>query len=436
MWQTLRNAWSIPELRKKISITLGLFLLFRLGTHVAVPGIERAVLYMMQSQGGFIGLMDLFSGGGLLNISLFALGVLPYINSSIIMQLLQVVIPSLEKLIKEGGLEGQRKVATITKWVTLGLATIQSFSFAFFLYPAILNGSNIKVPLLANPESLVLKLFVSFVLLVGSFLLIWLGEVMTEHGIGNGVSLIIFAGVISRILPGILSSIENIRGGSMSWIGFVIGLGIFVAFVGAIIFAYESERRIPVQYAKRIVGRKMYGGQSTYIPVRLIQAGVLPIIFASSLMMFPQIIGRFLPEDNWWNVIFTAPLNDTAGWLYNLIFFLLIVFFTYFYTSITYNPPELADNLQKQGGFIPGVRPGAETAKYFQAVLNKVTLPASFFLGALAIVPNILLRNNPQLNNLFIGGTGILIVIGVALETVSQIESYMTMRSYEGFLRK
>lgn len=439
MWQTIRNAWSIPELRKKILVTLGLFLLFRLGTHVAVPGIERAVLYMMQSQGGFIGLMDLFSGGGLLNISLFALGVLPYINSSIIMQLLQVVIPSLEKLIKEGGLEGQRKVATITKWVTLGLAAIQSFSFAFFLYPSILQSMNIKLNLLANPDSLVLKLFVTFVLLAGSFLLIWLGEIMTEHGIGNGVSLIIFAGVISRILPGIAGAIENIRGSNntpLGWISLVIGLGIFAAFVGAIIFAYESERRIPVQYAKRIVGRKMYGGQSTYIPVRLIQAGVLPIIFASSLMMFPQIIGRFLPSDNWWNVIFTTPLQDTSGWLYNVIFFVLIVFFTYFYTSITYNPPELADNLQKQGGFIPGVRPGAETAKYFQAVLNKVTLPASFFLGALAIVPNILLKGNPQLNNLFIGGTGILIVIGVALETVSQIESYMTMRSYEGFLRK
>ncbi len=436
MWKTIRNAWNIPELRRKILVTLGLFILFRLGTHIAVPGVERAVLYMMQTQGGLLGLMDLFSGGGLLNISVFALGVLPYINASIILTLLNVVIPSLEKLAKEGGLEGQRKIAQITKWLTLALAAIQSFSFAFFLYPSILNQMNIKINLLANPDSNLLMLFISFILLAGSFLLVWLGEVMTEKGIGNGVSLIIFAGVISRILPGIVESITNIQGGSATWFGLIFGLAIFVVFVGAVIFAYEAERRIPVQYAKRIVGRRMYGGQATYIPVRLIQAGVLPIIFASSVMMFPSIIGRFFPPDNWWNVIFVQPFSTYSSWQYNVVFFLLIVFFTYFYTSITYNPPELASNLQKQGGFIPGVRPGDATAKYFQGVLSKVTLPASVFLGALAILPNLVLRGNVQLQNLFIGGTGILIVIGVALETVAQIESYMTMRSYEGFLRK
>jgi len=436
MLKILRNAWSIPELRKKILVTLGLFLLFRLGTHISVPGVQRAVIYMMSSQGGLVGLMDLFSGGGLLNISLFALGVMPYINASIILQLLNVVIPSLEKLVKEGGLEGQRKIAQITKYVTLGLAAIQAISFAFFLYPSILAEMGIKVNLLVDPTSLTIMLFVSFVLFVGSFLLVWLGEVMTEHGIGNGVSLIIFAGVISKILPGIGQVIENIRGGSATWFGLVFGLAIFAAFIGAVIFAYEAERRVPVQYAKRIVGNRMYGGQSTYIPIRMIQGGVLPIIFASSVMMFPQIIGRFFPADNWWNVIFVEPLKMQTSWLYNVIFFVLIVFFTYFYTSITYNPPELAENLRKQGGFIPGVRPGDATAKYFQSVLSKVTLPTAFFLGALAIIPNFVLRGNMQLNNLFVGGTGILIVIGVALETVAQIESFMTMRSYEGFLRK
>jgi len=436
MWKTIRNAWMIPELRRKILVTLGLFILFRLGTHVAVPGVERAVLYMMQSEGGLLGLMDLFSGGGLLNISLFALGVLPYINASIILQLLQVVIPSLEKLAKEGGLEGQRKIAKITKWVTLGLAAVQSLSFAFFLYPNILQSRGILVPLLANPDSLVLKLYVAFILLVGSFLLVWLGEIMTEYGIGNGVSLIIFAGIISRIIPGIGIAIENVTGGQTSWLGVIMGFAVFVAFIGAVIFAYEAERRVPVQYAKRVVGRKMYGGQTTYIPIRLIQAGVLPIIFASSFMMFPQVVGNFLDPNSWWNTVIVANLQQYSSWVYNLIFFLLIVFFTYFYTSMTYNPPELADNLQKQGGFVPGVRPGDATAKYFQAVLSKVTLPAAIFLGALAIVPNFVLRNNPTLSNLFIGGTGILIVIGVALETVNQIESYLIMRSYEGFLKK
>ncbi len=447
MFRTLRNAWNIPELRSRFFATMGLFVLFRLGNHITIPGINRVAIYAMKEQGGgFMGLLNMFSGGGLLQISIFSLGVIPYINASIILNLLQSVIPALERMVREEGMQGRQKIAMITKWLTLGLAALQSFSFAFILYPSILNryGGFEGIELYANPDSLLSKLFATFVLIAGSFLLVWLGEMMTEKGIGNGVSLIIFVGIISRIIPGFQVVIANVMGGgSASWFGFGFYLVIFLAFIGVIIWAYEAERRVPVQHAKRIVGRKMYGGQTTYIPLRLIQSGILPIIFASAVIMFPQIIGSFIRNtNNWWikyvvNPITTETGNpDTGGIIYNVIFFLLVVFFTYFYTQMQYDPERLSSDLQKQGGFVPGVRPGEATKKYFQGVLAKVTLPASIFLGAMAIVPNLLLVNVPTFSSIFIGGTGILIAIGVSLETVNQIESYLTMRNYEGFLGK
>ncbi|HOO97251.1 MAG TPA: preprotein translocase subunit SecY [Caldisericia bacterium] len=436
MWKTIRNAWNIPELRSRIGVTLGLFMLFRLGNHITLPGINRVALYAMSQQGGFLGLLNMFSGGGLLNISLFSLGVIPYINASIILNLLQTVIPALDKMVREGGMEGRRKMAQITKWVTVGLASLQAFSFAFILYPNILKSVGMGQVDLYVVDSLSLKLFAAFLLIAGSFLLVWLGEVMTEKGIGNGVSLIIFAGIIARLIPGFASITENIRGGALDIITFVLFIAIFILFIGLVIWAYEAERRVPVQHAKRIVGRRMYGGQTTYIPLRLIQAGVLPIIFASAVITFPQVIGSFLSQGSWWNTVVVANLSSTTSWVYNVAFFLLVVFFTYFYTSMQYDPERLSEDLQKQGGFVPGVRPGDATKKYFQDVLAKVTLPASIFLGALAVLPNIFLKNQPTFSSMFIGGTGILITIGVALETVNQIESYLTMRNYEGFLGK
>ena len=438
MFKTLRNAWNIPELRQKSFVTLILFVLFRLGNHITLPGINRLALYAMKEQGGLMGLMDMFSGGGLLKISVFSLGVIPYINASIILNLLQSVIPALERMVQEEGMEGRRKMAKITKWVTVGLASLQSFAFAFMLYPGILksNAAFQGISLYANPSSTLLKFYAAFVLIVGSFLLVWLGELMTEKGIGNGVSLIIFAGIIARVVPGFNIVLQNIKGNAASWIGFGVYIGIFIAFIGVIIWAYEAERRVPVQHAKRIVGRKMYGGQTTYIPLRLIQAGVLPIIFASAVITFPQIIGTFISQSSWWNTAVVANLSSTGKPLYNILFFFLVVFFTYFYTAMQYDPEKLSSDLQKQGGFVPGVRPGEATKKYFQGVLAKVTLPASIFLGVLAVLPNLLLAGVPQFASMFIGGTGILIAIGVSLETVNQIESYLTMRNYEGFLGK
>lgn len=435
MWKTIKTAWSIIELRKKILVTLGLFLLFRLGTHLTLPGIERAVLHQWTGQAGFMGLLDLFSGGATFNISLLALSVGPYITGSIIIQLLGGVIPALEKLVKEGGLEGQRKIAQITKWVTVALATLQGAGFIWGIYPQMVARSKIMIPLFVN-DSVFLKIYMLFLLVVGAYLIVWLGEIMTEYGIGNGVSLIIFAGIISRIVPGFIEVGQNVLGGTISIVSAILGMAIVVLVVAGITWAYEAERRIPIQYAKRIVGRKMVGGQATYMPLRMIQSGVLPIIFASSFIQFPVVLGVFFTADSWWHKILIPNLTDYSSWVYNVTFFLLIVSFTYFWTAFQYDPKKISDDLKESGGFIPGVRPGEATENYFKNVLAKITLPASIFIAALAIVPNLLLRGNATLQNLFIGGTGILIVIGVAIETVNQIESFMTMRNYEGFLKK
>lgn len=434
MWKTLKTAWGIAELRKKILVTLGLFLLFRLGTHLTLPGIQRAVLHLWTGQGGFMGLLDLFSGGATFNISLLALSVGPYITSSIIIQLLQGVIPALEKLVKEGGLEGQRKVAQITKWATVGLATLQGAGFIWGIYPQMMARTGIKIPLFVN-DSIWLQIYLLFLLVVGSYLIVWLGEIMTEYGIGNGVSLIIFAGIISRIVPGLIQAIENI-GTSITIPGFVIGLAVVILAIAGITWAYEAERRIPIQYAKRIVGRKMVGGQATYMPLRMIQSGVLPIIFASSFIQFPVVLGIFFPAGTWWHTALIPAITSYNSWWYNGIFFVLIVFFTYFWTAFQYDPKKISEDLKESGGFIPGVRPGEATESYFKSVLAKVTLPASIFIACLAIMPNLVMRGNATLQNMFIGGTGILIVIGVAIETVNQIESFMTMRNYEGFLKR
>jgi preprotein translocase subunit SecY len=434
MWKTITTAWNIIELRKKILVTLGLFLLFRLGTHLTLPGIQRAVLHLWTDQGGFMGLLDLFSGGATFNISLLALSVGPYITSSIIMQLLGGVIPALEKLVKEGGLEGQRKIAQITKWVTVGLAALQGAGFIWGIYPQMMASTGIQIPLFIN-DSVWLKIYMLFILVVGAYMIVWLGEIMTEHGIGNGVSLIIFAGIISRIVPGFIEVFQNI-GISVTVVGFIVSLAIVILVIAGITWAYEAERRIPIQYAKRIVGRKMVGGQATYMPLRMVQSGVLPIIFASSFIQFPVVLGIFFPAGHWWHTTLVPAITSYTSIWYNVAFFLLIVAFTYFWTAFQYDPKKISEDLKESGGFIPGVRPGEATENYFKHVLAKITLPASIFIAALAIVPNLVLRGNTTLANMFIGGTGILIVIGVAIETVNQIESFMTMRNYEGFLRK
>jgi preprotein translocase subunit SecY len=422
MWETIRRAFKLKELRQRIYFTLFLFILFRLGTYIPVVGIDRTQIANLLSQGGFLALMDLFSGGGYTNFSIFALSVFPYINASIILQLLSYVIPSLEALVKEGGEEGQRKMAQYTRYLTVALAALQAFSVIVIFRNYLVN------------QSILLKLVIMASLIAGSYLVLWLGEIMTERGIGNGVSLIIFAGIISRIPVSFVEISEKLSAGAVS-IASVIGEFLaFLVLLVLVIFAYQSERRIPVQYAKRIVGRRVYGGQTTYIPLRLVQAGVLPIIFAVSFMAFPATIGQFFPN-SWFTKHIATPIfgTPTSIW-YNLIYFFLIVGFTFFYTEMTYDPIKLADDLKKYGGFIPGIRPGESTAQYIASVLRKITLPTSIFLGLVAIIPNLVFRRMTITSFVF-GGTSLLIIIGVALETMREVEAYLLMRQYEGFLR-
>lgn len=423
MFKTILNALKLPEVRKRLFFTLIIFVLIRLGHYVIIPYIDRAIVAQQVSQSGLLGLLDLFSGGGYRNFSIFSLGVLPYINASIILQLLGVVIPSLEQMQKEGGEEGRRKIAQITNWLALALGALQAFMFTNFVFKEALK----------DPKDVLAKIVIMVTMVAGTFLLIWLGELITEKGMGNGVSLIIFAGIISRLPISFREAITMVTGGSLSLFNLVIILLIMAVVLALIVYVYQAERRIAVQYSRRIVGRKTVGGQSTFIPLRLVQAGVLPIIFASSVLTFPGVVAQFLPGTAFANFV-EKNLASQTSILFNVLFFFLIVFFTYFYTEITYNPKDISDNLQKNGGFIPGVRPGETTSDYFKNVLNRITLPASIFLGLLAVVPNVLM-GNANLSIFFFGGTSILIVIGVAIEFIHQMEGFLVMRQYKGFLK-
>jgi preprotein translocase subunit SecY len=421
MWETIKRAFKLKELRSRVWITLLLFILFRLGTYVPVVGIDRAQIQGIIQKGGFLALLDLFSGGGYSNFSIFALSVFPYINASIILQLLTSVIPSLEALMQEGE-EGQKKLSKYTRYLTLFLGALQAFSVLIMFKNYLVN------------NSLLLKIVIITSLVAGSYIVLWLGEIMTDKGIGNGVSLIIFAGIISRIPVSFVEVSQLISTKSVN-IASVIGevLAVLVMIV-AVLYAYQSERRIPVQYAKRIVGRKVYGGQSTYIPLKLVQAGVLPIIFAVSFMSFPYTIGQFWSTSWFTKHIATPIFGTTTGIWYNLIYFALIVGFTYFYTEITYDPVKLSDDLKKYGGFIPGIRPGDSTSQYISSVLKKIVLPTSIFLGLVAVLPNLIFKRMAVTSFVF-GGTSILIIIGVALETMQEVEAYLLMRQYQGFLK-
>lgn len=423
MFKTILNALKLPEVRKRLFFTLIIFVLIRLGHYVIIPYIDRAIVAQQVSQSGLLGLLDLFSGGGYRNFSIFSLGVLPYINASIILQLLGVVIPSLEQMQKEGGEEGRRKIAQITNWLALALGALQAFMFTNFVFKEALK----------DPKDVLAKIVIMVTMVAGTFLLIWLGELITEKGMGNGVSLIIFAGIISRLPISFREAITMVTGGSLSLFNLVIILLIMAVVLALIVYVYQAERRIAVQYSRRIVGRKTVGGQSTFIPLRLVQAGVLPIIFASSVLTFPGVVAQFLSGTAFANFV-EKNLASQTSILFNVLFFFLIVFFTYFYTEITYNPKDISDNLQKNGGFIPGVRPGETTSDYFKNVLNRITLPASIFLGLLAVVPNVLM-GNANLSIFFFGGTSILIVIGVAIEFIHQMEGFLVMRQYKGFLK-
>ncbi|WP_018703350.1 preprotein translocase subunit SecY [Anaeromusa acidaminophila] len=418
MLAALSNVFQIPELRQKIVFTLIMFLVFRAGTHIPVPGVDAAVIEQLFTSGNLFGLLDLFAGGALSKFSIFAMSITPYINASIIMQLLTVVVPTFERWSKEGQ-DGRKKLTQITRYGTVVLGFMQALGMALGLKHAIINPGIGSI------------LLIALTLTAGTTFLMWLGEQITEKGIGNGISLIIFAGIVSRLPDGIYVIYQYFEAGTVGLFKLLLFLTIAIAMIVLVIAIQQGQRRIPVQYAKRVVGRKMYGGHSTHIPLKVNQAGVIPIIFASSVLMFPVTIAQFIDVE-WVKMV--------AGWfawgtpLQTTLYALLILFFTYFYTAVTFNVSDMAENMKKHGGFIPGLRPGKPTADYLDRVMTRITLAGSLFLALIAILPNFVVWAT-DIQGVYFGGTALLIVVGVALDTMKQIESLVLMRHYQGFMK-
>jgi preprotein translocase subunit SecY len=426
MIQSVPNIFKIPDLRKKILFTLAMVVVYRLGCHIPTPGINAQALGLLlgQLRGTIFGLYDIFVGGALSRASVFALGIMPYISASIILQLMGSVFPFLEKLQKEE--EGRKKINQYTRYLTVGLALIQASAIAVYLeqQPATAAGPIILF------GGMFFRILTVFTLTAGTIFVMWLGEQITDKGIGNGISFIIFIGCVDSMPQDLGRTIAMARVGELSWFALlIIAAVIFGIYAGVVLFT-QAVRKIPVQYPKRIVGRKMYGGQSTHIPLRVTTAGVIPIIFAQSLIVFPSTIATFI------KVPFIATIQSIlapGGWLYNLLFAGLIIFFTYFYTSIVFNPRDIADNMQRYGGFVPGIRPGPQTANYIDRSLSLLLLPGALFLAIMALLPFYLMSifRVP----FYFGGTTLLIIVGVALDTIQQIESHLLMRHYEGLLK-
>ena len=439
MISKIRNIFSIPDLRKKIGFTCALILVYRLGGVVPIPGIDSTKLeeYVLANSGSLLGLYDMFAGGFFSQASIFALGIMPYISASIIIQLLGSVLPYFQRLNKEGE-EGRKKIIQLTRYGTVLISSMQAVGVAVFLssFPIGSDGSTI----VSNPDAFFY--FVTIITLVtGTLFVMWLGEQISDHGIGNGISLIIMIGIISRAPSVFRSQIINVQEGLLSGIFMIFLLLLMFGITMFVVYISTAIRKIPVQYAKRVVGRKVYGGQATHIPLKILTAGVMPIIFAQALMFLPNTIGTMF-TDSWLGTniaYYFAPTHP----VYSIFFAMLIIVFTYFYTAIAFNPVDVADNMKKQGGFIPGVRPGKSTADYIDNILTKVTLPASIFLAFIAVFPTILsnLNSFTALSNVdfalasFFGGTSLLIIVGVGLDTLQQIESQLLTRHYDGFLK-
>ncbi|MET1074451.1 MAG: preprotein translocase subunit SecY [Umezawaea sp.] len=437
MLGAFRSALATPDLRKKILFTLGIIVVYRLGATLPAPGVSfKNVKECAEQidQQGIYSLINLFSGGALLNLSIFALGIMPYITASIIVQLLTVVIPRFEQLKKEGQ-AGQGKLTQYTRYLTIALAILQSTGIVALAVRGQLF-QNCTQPVVPNDTIFTLVTLV-VTMTAGTSVIMWLGEIITEKGIGNGMSLLIFTGIAARI-PAEGKNILS-KGGLTFFLVCVAGLVI----IASVIYVEQAQRRIPVQYAKRMIGRRMYGGTSTYLPLKVNQAGVIPVIFASSLLYLPDLISRLTTSTDagatpgWWQTFVATHLVSQSSPVHIALYFLLIVFFTYFYVGITFNPDERADEMKKFGGFIPGIRPGRPTAEYLRFVLGRITLPGSLYLGIVAILPNLFLEltGQGQNQNFPFGGTAVLIMVGVGLDTVKQIESQLMQRNYEGFLR-
>ena len=428
MFQTLRDAWKIEELRKKILFTLVIILLYRLGNSIPVPyiNVNNLQLYFNQLQNTVLGLYNVMSGGAFSTATIFALSIQPYINASIIIQLLCIAIPALERMSKEEGEEGRKKIASITRYATIGIGLLMGFAY----YMLMRNNSSFEILRSDVRSSVWAAIVIVLTFTSGSALIMWLGEQITEHGIGNGISIILFASIISRFPVSIRATIGNVASGQLAWwVALLMYLGALVMII-LIVFVNDAERRIPVQYAKRVVGRKMYGGQSTHLPMKVNMSGVMPIIFASTIGTLPATIAAFAGKTDGW----AANWNNSL--IYAFVYLLLIIFFAYFYSTIQFNPIEVANNLKKNGGYIPGFRPGKPTSEFIQKVLNKITLFGALYLAIIAIVPILIAHfsKSAALTGLSIGGTSIIIVVGVALETVRALEAQLLMRNYKGFL--
>ena len=420
MLDSLSNIFKITELRNKIVYTLMMFAVFRAGIHIPVPGVDASVIESLFTSGNLFGLLDLFAGGALSKFSIFAMSITPYINASIIMQLLQAVVPQFEAWSKDGE-EGRKKIAKVTRYGTVVLGFIQAFGMAFALRAnsALVNNDILSV------------FVVAIILTAGTCLLMWIGEQITAYGIGNGISLIIFAGIVARLPDGFQTIYQYIQTGTINMFQAFLFAVIAIAMIAVVVAVTQGQRRIPIQYAKRVVGRKMYGGHSTFLPLKVNQAGVIPIIFASSVLMFPVTIAQFIEND------FVHKMADLFTWgtpLQTALYAILIFIFTYFYTAISINITDMADNMKKYGGFIPGIRAGKPTADYVDNVMTKITLAGAVFLAIVAIIPNFL-GTITGVQGVYFGGTALLIVVGVALDTMQQIESLMVTRHYKGFVK-
>jgi preprotein translocase subunit SecY len=423
-----QNITRVPELKRRILVTALLLVVYRLGIHIPTPGIDNLALKaVFESQAGTLfGLIDMFSGGALARFSIFTLGIMPYISSSIILQLLTVVIPQLEKLSKEGEL-GRKKITQYTRYGTIVLSVIQGFGIAVGLESVSAGGAGSVV----YSPGWSFRLMTVLTLTAGTAFLMWLGEQITERGIGNGISLIIFAGIVARFPSGLVRTVTLVRTGEMNLFAALFLLGFMAAVVAVIIYFERAHRRIPVQYARRIVGRRVYGGQSTHLPLKVNTAGVIPPIFASSILLFPATIASFIKHPVTQKLSGALTPGSVA---YETLYVAFIIFFCYFYTAVTFNPVDVADNMKKYGGFVPGIRPGKKTAEYIDKILTRITLGGALYVSVICVLPSILIArfNVP----FYFGGTGLLIVVGVAMDTIQQIESHLITRHYEGFLRK
>ena len=424
MFGTIAHAWKVPDIRKKLVFTLLMLVIFRLGSNIPVPGINRTILAQVFSDGtGLFGLFDLFSGGAFSNFTIFALSITPYITASIILQLLTIAIPSLERLAREG-VEGRKKIAQYTRYLTVVLAFVQAIGLSVGLFRQALISTDIF-----SVAVVVLTLS------AGTAFLMWLGEQINENGIGNGISLIIFAGIITRLPSSIHTNWVKLTAGELGVVTVILFLIFALLVIVGVIAIQQGQRRVPVQYAKRVVGRKMYGGQSTHIPLKVNQAGVIPVIFSLSLLQFPLTLTYFFPNTGFASFVtsWLSPAGNPGVWVYSIFNIMLIVFFTYFYTAITFNPLEVAENMKANGGFIPGIRPGRPTVEYLNRIMSRITFVGAIFLAVIATIPT-LIGSFTALETGF-GGTSLLIAIGVALDTMKQLENQMVMRNYEGFLK-